>query len=502
MRSELSDSLQQNAEDMQTLLNVPENSDIIRRDFAVSGVSACLFYLEGMAGTAFINQNILYPCRAFGNAMDVEPQARAQYLVDRVLDVAETKLENRLSELTQKLLEGLTVLLVDGCSEAILLETRLYERRMVSTTKSESVVVGGQQGFVENLRTNVTLVRRIVRSPMLISEVFSIGKQLPTNVSIMYLKGAVNEKSLSEVRRRVRSLDVDAVPDSGHLRQLIEERPFMLLPQTLQTERPDRTAFLISEGRIAIMVDNSPYALIAPITLFDLMRPADDHIMRWQHAMMNRVIRLAGMMISLILPGLYIALTLHHTQMIPIELLTSIAEARADVPFPVMVEILIMEFSFYLMNEAGTRMPSQIGPALGIVGAMVLGQAAVTANLISPLLIIITALSGLGNYTISDYSLSLTVQILRLGLLIAGAMLGLYGLTALLFVYVCSACATRSFGQPYMAPVAPWRPKNTHEAVMRQPMWKWKLPYLVDENSWLKRTPDGDTMRTWEEKKQ
>lgn len=501
LESKLTPYLEDNIDTLRTILQMPENKDVVMREINISGVPSCLFFMDGMAGNAYINDNILYPCRTFGWLEKTAPEDRVAYLVRNVIDISDVSMESSVSELIRALLDGKTLLLVDACDEAAVMETRAYEKRNVDKASTEPVVIGAQQGFVENMRTNLTLVRRIVRSPMLVSEISSVGKSLPTNLSIIYLKGVANEQVLGELRRRIESLDVDAILDCGHLSQLIEERPFSLIPQTIQTERPDRAAYLITEGRIAVLVDNSPFALIVPVSFFDLLETADDSFLRWPHATFNRLIRLMGFMISLMMPALYVALTLYHSQMMPIELLASIAESRANVPFPVFIEVLIMEFSFYLINEAGTRVPSQIGSVLGIVGALILGQAAVAASLISPLLIIVTALSGLGNYAIASYHMALTVEILRIGLLVMSGLLGLYGLTLGLFLYVCIFCSVESFGQPYMAPVAPWRP-NGEPHLFQTPLWrKNRLPFYVSGGSWMKRTPDSEKMRAWEGKR-
>lgn len=283
------------------------------------------------------------------------------------------------------------------------------------------------------------------------------------------------------------------------MQALIEDNPISLIPQILETERPDRTADCLCNGQVAVMVDNSPYALIAPITFFHLLHAADDSFMRWQYGTFTRLLRSLGLLISLFLPAIYLSLTTYHAHMIPLDLLTSIAETRAKVPFPILVEILILEFSFYLINEAGTRMPKQIGSALGIVGALILGQAAVSASIISPILVIIVALTGLGNYVTPTYSMSLAIQILRFGILFAAACLGLYGIVLCLFLYLCSLCALTSFNEPMMAPFAPYRPHNP-DLMLRLPLFlQRRLLYVADRSGWLKRATDGKNVRGWKD---
>ena len=234
-------------------------------------------------------------------------------------------------------------------------------------------------------------------------------------------------------------------------------------------------------------MDNAPYALILPVTLFDLIHASDDSFMRWQYGTFLRIIRLLGILVALYLPAMYIAVSTNHSHMIPLKLLTSIAETRVDVPFSVLAEVLFMEFAFFLINEAGTRIPSQIGSALGIVGALILGQAAVSASLISPILIIIVALTGLGNYVVPNYSMGVGIEILRLLFIAAAAIMGLYGILLASFVLFGRLGAVDCFGIPFLAPVAPWRPHNP-DIIARLPIWlQRRLNFYAEGGSWLKK---------------
>lgn len=496
LRSALGPGLADNIAALQTLFNAPLNKDLVVRRFETCGFSAALLYIEGMAGSQALGEGVLRPCLTAPPAPELPAQERTNHLAQAVLSLAGTASSDLMSELVQALLDGQSALLAEGCGQALILETRGYEKRGVERPQNESVVIGAQQGFVENLRTNITLIRRVVRSPMLITEMLQVGCQIPSQVALVYLKGVASQPILEEVRRRILSLKVDYLTDSGQLQAFIEDAPMQLIPQMLQTERPDRAAHCVCDGQIAILMDNSPYALIAPITFFHLIHAADDNYLRWQYATFTRLLRTLGLLMSLYLPGLYVALTTFHRQVIPLDLLTSIAESRARVPFPVLVETLILELSFFMINEAGIRMSSQIGSALGIVGGLILGQAAVAADVISPILIIIVALSGLGNYVAPTYSLSIVVEILRLSLVLIAALAGLYGIALLSFVYLCALCAAQSLGQPMMAPFAPYRPHNP-DLLLRLPAWLQKRRlFLASRASWLKRWRPGDA-RSW-----
>lgn len=462
---------------------MPENEDVILKKSSVSGIDICLIYIEGMADEKLIGEFVLHALKS-----DEIPSSKAS---DPLLDVLnrlelpQSKRVELFSDIVQQIISGMTCLLVDGSCEALMLETRNYPHRSVDQPTNESVVNGPHEAFNEHLRTNISLVRRYVQSPNLISEKMTVGVGVPTQVAVLYLKGVAGDASLREVRRRLKCITASSVKGSGELQQLIEDHPFALLPQMLQTERPDRAASCLEDGQTVLLVENSPYALVAPITLFHLLHAPDDSFLRWQYGTALRIIRILGMIVSLTLPSIYIAVTLYHSHLIPMPLLTSIAESRANVPFPIVAEVLFMEFSFYLLNEAGLRTPSQIGSAFGIVGALILGQAAVSASIISPILIIIIALTGLGNYVIPNYSLGIGLILYRLALILLSAALGLYGLVIGLFLILTRLCALKSFGVDYLAPIAPTRRHNP-DLLLRMPLWLQKgTSFYARKNNWM-----------------
>ncbi len=488
IRSELQDDLDTNIDSFKKILNSEVNSDAKFRDYVVCGHKICVLYIEGMADDKKISEFVLHACANFHT--DENNHFGPEFLMKHIVEIAQCETECCVEEILKKLVSGMSVILMEGHSIAVIMETRGFPSRQVNQTTNESVVIGAQEGFVESLRTNITLVRRYVQSPHLITESLSVGTKIPSRVSLIYLNGVADEKIVSEVRRRLLSIKAPTVQGVGAIQQLIEDNPYSLLPQMLQTERPDRTASCIMDGLMAILADNSPYAIIAPITIFHQIHASDDSFSRWQYGTFLRLIRIAGILISVLLPGMYIALTVYHMHLLPMSFLTSIAESRANVPFPILVEILIMEFSFYLINEAGTRIPQQIGSALGIVGALILGQAAVSASIISPILIIIVALTGLGNYAVPDYGFSLGLVIYRLFVIFCGAILGLYGICIAVFCLVVRICSLKSVGVPYVAPVAPPRPHNP-DIFVRLPLWMQRhVMFYAKPGSWIRQKED------------
>jgi len=474
LRSEVMTVLSENESAVKTIFNLPENMDVVMRKFRVLGREAFLAYVEGLCNSHAVSEYVLGPCILKGEE-GFNTGSALTYIRENVIYAAQSKEENLFSDIAREMLSGMCAMFVEGCADALVIDIRKVPHRMVNHTNNESVVLGPQEGFVENLRCNISLIRKNLPSPRLITEMLEIGSENKLKCAVLYMKGVADEDAVQEAKRRLKSITNKTVSGTGQIQQLIEDHPMALFPQILQTERPDRTAQGLSEGQFAILCENSPYALLAPATFFHFVHASDDTFMRWQYGTFVRLIRTFGMLLSLLLPGMYIALSSFHTHLLPMNLLTSIAEARANVPFPIFGEILFMEFSFNLINEAGTRIPSQIGSALGIVGALILGQAAVTASIISPILIIIVAITGLGNFVIPSYSLSIAMEIYRLLILIAGAVFGLYGVVLISLLMITDVCSMHSFSAPYMAPFAPYRPHNP-DLILRLPLWMQKIP--------------------------
>lgn len=453
---------------LSAVFHLPENMDVVIKEMECFGFKVIISFLEGLVDSEKLSESVIKPLMESGESIDIEPEKRLEFLKKKILFAPQISEAESFSDISREMLSGICVLFADGCEDALFIDLRKMPHRPVNRTNNESVVLGSQEGFVENLRLNISLIRKNLRSTDLVTEIIDVGSENKTKAALMYVKGVTDEKIVDEARRRLKSINAQTLMATGQIQQLIEDHPLSLFPQILQTERPDRASAGLSEGQFAILTDNSPYALLGPSTIFHFLHASDDSFMRWQYGTFVRFIRLLGILFSMLLPGMYIALTQFHSHLLPMNLLSSIAEARANVPFSILGEILFMEFAFHLINEAGTRIPSQIGSALGIVGALILGQAAVTANIASPILIIIVAITGLGNFVIPSYSMSIGLQIYRLMILFAGAMFGLYGIVLALFLMTVSLCSMRSFGAPYVSPLAPKR-MGKGDVVLRMP---------------------------------
>ena len=482
MRENIGASLDENISRLKRILYYPENDEVVYREINGCGLKMCVVFIDGMADSGQISDFIIRSVQESGECgEDIK-----QFLMDRAVQAAQCSSEENMGKTVSMILSGMAAVLADGMECALLLDVRGFEKRKVNTVTKERVVVGPQEGFVEDLRTNLTLIHRYVQTPELICEKIDVGTKIPVKTALLHINGVISADTLEKVRARIKSIDAPVVHGSGEMQQLMEDNPWSLMPQMLMTERPDRAAAALADGQFVILADKSPYALIGPCSVFALLQAPDDAHSRWQYGSYSRIIRYIGLFTALFLPGLYVALTVFHTNIIPMSLLTAIARTRANVPFPVLFEVAAMEISFFLINEANMRIPSQIGSFIGIIGALVLGQAAVEASLISPILIILIAVSGLGCYAMPDYSVSVAMILYRLSFVAAGAFMGLYGIVLMAFVYLCQLCSMRSFGMEYLAPVAP-HAKHNPDIILRLPVFMQKMAlYLVPRCSWIR----------------
>ncbi len=470
----LSRRLNVNLDNVRSIFAVPANQDVVIREFTVlEQKKAFLVYVDGMADKEVVNNFVLR--QLMERAAERSPRRgnAIQFVAENLLSVNQLKRSDRFSEIAHQVMNGLTALFIDGCAECLLVESRGYEKRAISTPMNEAVIKGSQEAFNENLRTNITLVRRMIRNRKLITEIVTIGKVDNTNCAILYLDGIANPKLVAEVKRRLENVDIDFVGGDGMMDQLIEDHPYALFPQVLSTERPDRTASFLVEGKVAIITDGTPFASIVPATFFHLFHTFEDNALRWQYGTFIRFVRLLASIFATFLPGLFVALILYHQEMVPTELMASVSKAREAVPFPMIVEVLLMETSWELIREASVRVPGVVGQTLGIIGAVILGQAAVAANLVSPILIIVVAITGMGNFAIPNFSLSFAVRILRFGFIFLGGIAGFYGIATGIFIFGLLVCSMKSFGVPYLSPVAP-RTKSNLDIIARTPIWLQK----------------------------
>ena len=454
--------LERNLDTFKARLGVPGNGDVLIRRFQSGAFSSAVLAVDGMANTQMIDENLLKPCMELApqSGEDVPEDERVSFLMARAVSILPMKFSDNVDTILSDILSGQCALFCEGCARCCIMDTRGYEKRAVGRPEAEQVVLGPHESFTESLRTNITLMRRIVQREELTTEFLSAGGAMKTHCALLYLRGTADEAMLARVRKRLLASSYDFALTTGEAEQLIEDHPFAIIPQCVRTERPDRAASFLAEGQILLLVDGSPAALGAPATLWHQLHTPDDSAMRWQAGTFLRLVRLLGTLIHLFLPGVYLAVLRFHPELLPPILLTSVYETGSRVPVPVFLEALLMPLAFDLLNEAGLRAPGAMGNALGIVSGLILGQSAVSADIVSPLLLIVVAASGLGSFCVPNYALALGLKMVQLALMTAGAAGGLYLMALTALCLGCALCAMSSLGSPLTAPLTPHRRGN------------------------------------------
>lgn len=494
-QADIPTSLVSNIAYIQAHFNYPQNKDIIIREFKIAKkYNAFIVYIDGMVDRTTINNFILRPLLTGDYTAANSQDCELNYIIENIIETNQANVITTLDDAMYQILLGDTGLFVDGCSFYIFSETKGYEKRNVDKPITEPVVKGPQEAFTENMRTNVTLLRKIIKNSNLTTEFLTMGNTNKNQCGIVYLNGVVNPAIVSEVKRRINGINTDFINGAGTLEQFIEDSPMSLLPTILSTERPDKAASHIMEGKIAIVPEGAPNVLIVPITLASMLHSAEETALRWQYGSFLRILRVFIAFVATMLPGIYIAITNFHKEMIPTELLIAIAKARENVPFPTIFEILLMEVSFELIREASIRVPGQMGSTIGIIGALIIGQAAVQADLVSPVLIIVIGFTGLGNFAIPDFSLAFGTRLIRLLFILAGTLLGFYGISLMFVALLTLLVDMRSFGVPFLSPSAP-KTRKSYDAFLRYPVFNQESRPDFTNPLDLKRQPT--ISRTW-----
>ncbi|GIP40493.1 spore germination protein [Paenibacillus sp. J31TS4] len=394
-----------------------------------------------------------------------------QVFEERRLPVAEQNPCLREDEAINRILNREVLLLVDGEPRMLALAITSFPKRSIEEAPNEIVIRGPREAFVEDLETNLTMLRRRIKSPSFKVEFMQFGKQTQTQTAITYIQGICQDQLVAEVKRRLADIEIDGVLGTSYLQEMIEDNPYSPFPQLQYTERPDLVTAALLEGRIVIQVDGTPIAILAPVTIFTLLQSPEDYYQRYVAASWIRYIRYIFTLISLLLPSFYVAVTTFHPDIIPERLLVTIASSREVVPFPALLEAFIMELSFEALREASLRIPKAIGQAVSIIGALIIGTAAVEAGIVSAAMVIIVSLTGIASFIIPHYDLGLAFRLLRFPIMILAGAFGLIGIACGLLLLYIHMLELRSFGVPYMAPLAPLRPNDLKDTLGRAPWW-------------------------------
>ncbi|WP_074033919.1 spore germination protein [Bacillus massilinigeriensis] len=463
-----------------------ENSDVLYRNFRLSNTNkrAGLFLIDGLADKELVDKFILRSLMAPFSEEDhelIEQEGLKNYLKNTVLSIGEVKETNTLSNAVNEILDGMAVLIIESVTEAIILGIKKVKSRSLEEPISEPLVRGPRIGFTEALKDNTAILRNQGQNEDLVMINKTVGKRTKKKAVITYIKGVADQNLVDEIVKRIDRIEIDFLPESGYIEQMIEDNYITPFPQIQNTERPDRVIGALAEGRVAILLDGTPYVLIAPVTFSMLLQSPEDYYERWMPGSLIRVLRFLAAFISLYGPSIYISFISFHPGLIPTKLAISIASSRVGVPFPAFLEALLMEIAIEILREAGLRLPKPIGPAIGIVGGLIIGEAAVTAGIVSPFMVIVVALTAISSFAIPQYSVGITLRMLRFISMFAAAVFGLYGVILFTLLLLSHLVRLKSFGVPYMSPWTPLSIKDLKDFVLRAPVFKMKRrPMMLD----------------------
>jgi spore germination protein KA len=465
-----------------------KSKDVIIRRFLVAGkLQAAVAFIEGISDQKTISEFVMKSLMSIQDDkinQDQDHEQTFQNIKEHLLTFGDVKEISDWKQLFLKLLSGDTILLLDGWQKAIAAATQGGKTRGVAEPSTQTVIRGPREAFSESIRINTSLIRRIIRSPKLWLEERKIGEVTQTEVGIMYIKGIANDEIVQEVRNRLDHIRIDGVLESGYIEDLIQDEVWTPFPTIFNTERPDVVAAGLLEGRVAILVAGTPFVLIVPVELNSFMQSSEDYYQRFDIGSFLRLLRFASFFIALLLPSLYVAVATFHQEILPTSLLLHLAAQREGVPFPPIVEAFMMEIVFEVLREAGVRMPKAVGNTISIVGALVIGQAAVEAGIVTPAMVIVVSFTAITNFVIPSVNFAIAIRLLRFVFLPLAGTMGMLGIAIGLLLLVTHLASLRSFGIPYLKPFAPLLLKEHRDAMVRAPLWTAdKRPLFISENS-------------------
>ena len=444
------------------------NSDMCFREFTLNqlGVRGTLLYVDGMQNDRLLQLKIMtflmYEATAEKLASPSTDETGLPFL--------QLQEATNLDGFNHAVLFGHIGLLIEGMPIGLLVEQPDARSRPILEPLSEALLRGPRVGFTEILSENTSMLRRQGMSDQLEIKSYRVGTRMQRDLVLAYMKDVVNPDLLKEVQTRITRMEMDFFAESGYVEQLIEDNYLSPFQQVQNTERPDRVINAIMEGRVAILLDGTPFALIVPATFSMLLQSPEDYYERWLPSSLLRIMRFGAAFLALMAPALYISFISFHPGLIPTELAISIIETRQGVPFPSLIEVLILEVAIEILREAGIRLPKPIGPAMGIVGGLIIGDAAVQAGIVSPFLVIVVAVTAISSFSIPTYSAGITLRMLRFIGMVFAAVLGIFG-TILFFLLLCSHLSKlKSFGVPYLTPISPFRLRDWKDLFFRAPL--------------------------------
>lgn len=445
-------------------------SDITVYELTANRTRCGIVYLQNMVDEALFDEQVLtYIVNE--NFASTHQEFIYKLLNLKLFSSMSSSVLTDMQKAVELVLDGNILMFFEGDQRMLAFPLQKFDKRAISEPANENVIRGPREAFVEDIQTNITMVRRIIKSPSLKMEQQLIGHFTKTKVVIGYLEGICKPEIIVEVKERIGRIQMDGILGSSYIEEFIDDFPLSPFPQSQKTERPDVCAAALLEGRVVIFIDGTPVPLIVPVSLTMFLQSPEDYYQRYIFANFVRWLRMAFLVISLLFPSFYIALTTFHPVMIPSDLLLSVAAARDLVPFPALIEALIMELTFEALREAGLRIPKAIGQAISILGALVIGQAAVQAGIVSAPMVIIVSLTGIASFIVPYFDMGFSIRLLRFPIMFLSGTFGIFGLMiGCLLIYI-HLVHLRSFGMPYMAPIAPLRVRDLKDSILRVPFW-------------------------------
>lgn len=415
-----------------------------------SKADCLIVYIEAAVSNMMLDDSALG--KMINHFWEISSDKIQTFIQNNSLGIADVEKLKDMKQVFDAVLSGNAVFFIDGYDKAMKISSKGYPDLGVSPVESEKVLRGSREGFSDSVKTNSALVRKRIRDTRMKVEEHQTGVRSNTLIQLLYIEDLAHEELLERIRSKLDEYKVDGIMDSGMLEQLTEEPWYSPFPQYQVTERPDRAALELLNGKIVLLCDNSPSALILPGNFSGFMESSEDWYHHFEMATFLRVLRYLALLTATLLPGLYLAVTRFHTQILPTNLLLSFAEAREGVPFSSVAELILLELAFELIREAGVRVPGSLGNAIGIVGGLIIGDAAVSANLVSPIVVMIVALTALGSMVLPDEEFASAFRLVKYMFLFLGGYLGIYGIILGIYLTVSHLAGLLSFGTPYLTP--------------------------------------------------
>lgn len=438
--------------------------DIIKRFLTLSNNKrACVIFVEEIVDKDLIQRDILVPLMRF------QEQDLKSKNLHELFPVIQTSTIDKLEQVVASVLKGITVVLIDGLDYAMYFDIKKFEKRTVEEPTTEAIIKGSHEGFVEPLAINLSILRRRVKSSNLKIKMFKVGKRADQDVAVIYVNDIVNYELVKQVQDRITSIEFDYLTGSGYIEQLTADNPYSPFPQYQMTERPDKAVANLMEGRILILLDGTPVSLIVPVNFFQFFQAVDDYNSHWAFGSLLRAIRISAIFIAVFLPAIYIAILTYHYQAVPLGMLVPLAESRSRVPFPPIIEALLMEVTFELLREAGIRLPGKLGPTVGIVGGLVIGQTGIEAGIVSNIMVIVVAITAIATFVVPTYDMGLLLRLSRFGAMILAGTFGIIGVVIFAVFILTHVVSLESLGQPYLQPLIPLKLRDMKDTFIRLP---------------------------------